>query len=149
MKKYCCPECSASFMVLQSSCPDCGAELAEGDWRVIEEELPPKPQNASCIHMVGDLGNLVFHRLATVHDVGSPLLSQIVAKARVAERAQFKIGWEGDTCFVIPIPGTKNATAVNGSIIERKTELRQGDCLSVCGRSSGKLGFAITIQYFA
>lgn len=75
--------------------------------------------------MVGDLGNLVFHRLATVHDVGSPLLSQIVAKARVAERAQFKIGWEGDTCFVIPIPGTKNATAVNGSIIERKTELRQ------------------------
>lgn len=136
-------------MVPQSSCPDCGAELAEGDWRVIEEELPPKPQNASCIHMVGDLGNLVFHRLATVREVGRPLLSQIVAKAGVAERAQFKIGWEGDACFVTPVPGTKNATAVNGSIIERKTELRQGDCLSVCGRSSGRQGFAITIQYFA
>lgn len=149
MKKYCCPECSASFMVPQSSCPDCGVELAETDWRVIEEELPPKPQNASCIHMVGDLGNLVFHRLGTVREVGRPLLSQIVAKAGVAERAQFKISWEGDACFVTPIPGTKNATAVNGAIIECKTELRQGDCLSVCGRSSGRQGFAITIQYFA
>ena len=136
-------------MVPQPSCPDCGSELAEGDWRVIEEELPPKPQNASCIHMVGDLGNLVFHRLATVREVGRPLLSRIVARAGVAERAQFKLGWEGDACFVTPIPGTKNATAVNGSIIECKTELRQGDCLSVCGRSSGRQGFAITIQYFA
>lgn len=136
-------------MVPQPSCPDCGAELAEGDWRVIEEELPPKPQNASCIHMVGDLGNLVFNRLATVREVGRPLLSRIVARAGVAERAQFKLGWEGDACFVTPIPGTRNATAVNGSIIECKTELRQGDCLSVCGRSSGKQGFAITIQYFA
>ena len=136
-------------MLPQPSCPDCGAELAEGDWRVIEEELPPKPQNASCIHMVGDLGNLVFNRLATVREVGRPLLSRIVARAGVAERAQFKLGWEGDACFVTPIPGTRNATAVNGSIIECKTELRQGDCLSVCGRSSGKQGFAITIQYFA
>lgn len=149
MRKYSCPECSSTVMVPQPCCPDCGVELADSEWRVIEEELPPKPQNATCIHMIGDIGNLVFHKLPIAQDVGSPLLGKIVTKAKVAARTQFKLSWEGNTCFVTPVPGTVNATAVNGSIIERKTELRQGDCLSVCGRASGKQGFAIAIQYFA
>lgn len=80
-------------------------------------------------------------------DVGENMLRQISDYSRQAERIQFRLIWRDRKCFIQAIPGTRNATALNGKIITDEAEIHQGDSISLCGRKTGQQGMTIIAIY--
>ena len=51
---------------------------------------------------------------------------------------QFTLVRDGVGWAVMPVPGTANATMINGRAVERKTPVKAGDVLAVGNAASGR-----------
>lgn len=127
MEKYKCPNCGSTLFHALPECPICGGEEAPEEWSRIEVPVPPKPENATCVHLCGETGELVLHSLPRPMEIGAPVLAKTCANVRCISRVQFIIRWQGHSCFIAPAASSKNATAVNGRILNAECELQQGD----------------------
>lgn len=148
MKQYICPQCGAKSFIPAPSCPDCGETVAINDYRTGEVACPPMPPEVNCLALTSDLGKELNVRVMPFPtDVGENMLRQISDYSRQAERIQFRLIWRNRKCFIQAIPGTRNATALNGKIITDEAEIHQGDSISICGRKTGQQGMTIIAIY--
>lgn len=130
-------------------CPDCGLSFPATEWKEDEAPLPEKPASVTQIKLFGDSGELTLHKFFRPMEVGAPMFASATSRHKCMGREQCILQWKGESCYVSPIEGTKNATAINGTPISGETEICQGDLLQVCGRSSGVVGASFLVLYYA
>lgn len=148
MKQYICPHCGIKHWAPLPECTDCGESNAPNDYRVEETPPPPMPPEVNYLTLTGDTGNSIdVRKMKFPLEVGQRMLSTISSCSKQAEPVQFRLLWKKDTCYLQSIDGTRNATTLNGTPVLGEAAIKQGDLITLCGRSSGKQGLTLLALY--
>lgn len=100
--------------------------------------MPPK------LALRGDCGVL---EVRLNMDMGSISLQNITTHAKFAERRQFRLERVGVNWYIEPCPGEpRNLTAWNGSPLQNRQKLSDGDTICLMGKASGKTAMELLVE---
>ena len=107
------------------------------------------PAGGSVLKLVNSAGRSLELRIATC--VNSLLLKSTgfgLDSDFADEKFQFRVEQRGKQWVVVPNPGTKNATTLNGRDIEAEAPLKDGDVLALGSRNvPGKVTLPLTVRF--
>lgn len=113
----------------------------------VPEAAPaPEPEvkhNVLCLK--GDNGVL---KVRIGMGLGSTSLGAASTQARLAMREQFVVSKEGNTWFIAPAAGAvRNLTALDGTPLTERTELKEDSTVCLMGKTSGKTAMHLKVSF--
>ena len=117
---------------------------ARPDLEEISAELARLRPKGGRLTLTGPLGSV---SIGLAGRYGSALLNRVHADAKFARGQQFELFLEGGTWFVAPLADVVNPTGLNGVRLEGKTELKDGDEISLIGAKSGNVVMPLKVSF--
>ena len=64
-----------------------------------------------------------------------------------SEERQFELQREVDEWFLVPLPGTRNATFLNGKVVESRSPLKAADTIAIGNATTGDVVLSLTVDF--